>query len=313
MTDTAIVATNGAHEPAPASALTTAEQSRLDELEGKIDGGLEALWSIKEENLYRAFGTFAEYMERRWGTSARRGNQMVAAYKAILVLTEALKDSGTPVPTNESQVRPLITMTVQSPEQAVEIYRAAVALAGGEAPKGDQVMLSRRLSLTPDEVNREDALSQIRAMQHYPALVEEAKTGNFVTLLGLAAALESCQPYVRDRLIMANVRDLALIRSLNDDYVKGRDTAKEVLHTGALQFGEDGDGILLRNATSKDYRRLVTAAYQEHLAERRAQRIVGQAVSVVVFPDDLQGTVESLLEVLGYTVLTRLGALIGEM
>lgn len=313
MTDAAIVPVNGAQELVPDLQLSEAERARLVECEAQIENGLEALWRIKEEKLWREYGSFDSYMAVRWGTNARRGNQIVAAYKAILILTEQLEGTDVPLPTNENQIRPLITMTVKNPQQAVGVYRAAVQMAGGTAPGHDTVMLARRLELSPDEVRREDAVSQIRAMQHYSALAEEARTGNFVVLLGLAAALESCEEYVRERLQKADVRDLALIRMLNDDYKSGRDTAKEVLLTGALQFSDDEDGILLKNARSQDYRRLKEIAYKEHLAQRRAERLQGQPVSIVVFPDDLPGTIESLLEVLGYTTLTRLGALIGEM
>jgi hypothetical protein len=111
-------------------------------------------------------------------------------------------------------------------------------------------------------------------------------------------------------MIALNVRDITLIRLINDGFRRGSEVAREVLETGYIQFREGG--IALGQATAKDYRRALDESYREHLLERQAQNR-GQAISVVIFGGDAQGTFESLRQVLDYSTMIALGNLISSM
>src|SRR5215204_6956553 len=85
--------------------LTTTESARLVELEDTIERGLEtfvevgnALLEIRESKLYReTHKTFAAYVKARWGFTASRARQLIAAAKTATVVTVS----------NESQAREL--------------------------------------------------------------------------------------------------------------------------------------------------------------------------------------------------------------
>src|SRR5690606_8063729 len=128
--------------------------------------------------------------------------------------------------------------------------------------------------------------------------------------LALVTLYESCEIRVRRVMIDLNVRDITLIRLINDGFRRGSEVAREVLETGYIQFREGA--IALGQATAKDYRRALDESYREHLLERQAQNR-GQAISVVIFGGDAQGTFESLRQVLDYSTMIALGNLISSM
>jgi hypothetical protein len=108
------------------SELATTETTRLAELEGAIERGLQtfievgrALIEIRDERLYRAaFPTFEAYCKGRWGFSARRGRQLMQA-----------AEIGTVVPvTNEAQARELAPIR-KDEAKVVEAFQEAKALA----------------------------------------------------------------------------------------------------------------------------------------------------------------------------------------
>jgi len=88
---------------------------------------------IRDSRLYRIeYGTFEGYCLEKWKMSKRRANQLVSAASVV----EAISETGTIVPTTESQARPL---TKLPPEQQPVAWQAAVEKAGGEQPTAKQV------------------------------------------------------------------------------------------------------------------------------------------------------------------------------
>lgn len=289
-------------------ALSNDERERLALYESHVELGFESLMRIKEERLWREYESFEQYFAARWNEiSLRRRNQKLAAFRVFAVLQTEL---GTAVPLNATEygLRPLVKLTDTHPQQAVEVYGYAIELANGHAPTHDDVVLAKQMMLSPEEIVRKNAIDQINGMRFYNDLVKEIENGGDPKwILGLAVALESCETKVRRVIRHFNVRDIALIRKLNESYVQGRETADEVLETGYLQFEEYS--IRLDQATAKDYQRLLDNHYREHLAEQRDSKR-GQAVSVVIFNGDAQGTYESLKQVLDYVTLIGLSNLL---
>lgn len=105
--------------------MTVSEQSRLDELELAIDGGLQsfmevgaALAEIREKRLYRSqHRSFEQYCQDRWDFTASRGRQLMAAVQAIASLPE-----GAPKPANAAQATALADV---DPEQRAEVWERA--------------------------------------------------------------------------------------------------------------------------------------------------------------------------------------------
>lgn len=292
--------------------LSAEERARLTRYEYAIEQGLEAWWRIKEEGLWREYGTYDSYMEQRWGKSGRRGNQLVAAYKAIVILTEELKGTGVPLPFNENQVRPIAQLAVADPKAAVEIWRHSVEIAGdGGIPGNGDVMQARQELLSEAYVVKSEALMQLRALADYQFLVDEVEGGaNPQAALALATAYQSCQDYVRERLLKVKLHDASLVRLINDDYTRKRERTLETLETGYIQY--EDVAIKLADAKASDYRDMMNVSYHEHLAEQR-EKHWGEAVSTLVYNGDPEATLAELLKVLNYSTLIRLGALIGDL
>lgn len=294
--------------------LTSDEQSRLATYEGEVEQGFEALAKIRDEGLWREYESFEAYFTARFNNSAlsnRRRNQLIASFRVYVVLETQLEGTGVPINATEYGLRPLISIADENPQLAAQIAKSASVLAGGEIPSHAQIVIARSLELTPDEIRKRDAISQLRAMQRYEYLVHEINAGSDpAKLLGLAVAIEACEPALRKIFIHIDMRDLSLIRALNDDYVRGSETAQEVIATGYLQC--EKFSIPLRQATARHYRQLKDIVYLEKkLAAHAAKR--GEPESIVVFHSDSQGTLESLLDALGYMDVIALGNLIGQI
>lgn len=302
----ALVTQNGHISP-----LTFDERQRLNKYEDQIEGGLDALYRIKNENLWREYGSFEAYMAARWGDkSSRRRNQLLAGLRTAETLTKLL-GTGVPINGSEFSLRPLVTLAEENPEKAVEVYRIAMQIANGETPSHTDVQIAKNAVLTQDEQDRKYAIEQINALRSYEDYVVEIKNGgNPKQILALVTLYESCEIPVRRVMIALNVRDITLIRLINDGFRRGSEVAREVLETGYIQFREGA--IALGQATAKDYRRALDESYREHLLERQAQNR-GQAISVVIFGGDAQGTFESLRQVLDYSTMIALGNLISSM
>jgi len=111
--------------------LIPVEQTRLDELERVIDGGLAgflavggALAEVNENRLYRAsFATFEDYCAERWGLSRKRAYDLMAGAEVVAGLSPI---GDTPLPVNEGQARAL---AAAAPDDRADVM-ATVAAKG---------------------------------------------------------------------------------------------------------------------------------------------------------------------------------------
>lgn len=99
--------------------LNAAEEMKFSELERHIElnlGGFmlvgKALKAINADRLYRAkFKKFEDYCRERWGLSDKYAYRLINAYTCVDTLQRELSPNGeTQFPTNESQVRPLLSL-----------------------------------------------------------------------------------------------------------------------------------------------------------------------------------------------------------
>lgn len=129
--------------PAPASALTDAERTRLEELEEVVAEGLEqfrqvgdALAEIRDRRLYRVgHATFADYVRKRWNLGQSRAYQLMdAAEVAREIQSSTIVEV---YPANECQIRPL-TLLPDAPTR-LDVWERAIQAAGGLPPTGQQV------------------------------------------------------------------------------------------------------------------------------------------------------------------------------
>lgn len=287
--------------------LTDLEKERLLQYEQQIETGMEALFRIKEEGLWREFGSFEAYVASRWDEEhSRRRNQVLAGLRTQEVLVKLL---GTGVPNNtEFALRPLVKLAKDNPEKAAEIYQYAVKIASGEAPSHSEILQAKVTILTPEDVKKKEAIDQIKALRFYNDYVVEINNGADPTkILGLVVAYESCEIKVRRAMMRLNVREIGLIRMINDGYARGSETAREVITTEYLQF--ESHSIKLEKATSRDYRRLLDYHQRERILKSHESNL-GKAVSVVVFNGDPKATLDSLRQVLDYVTMMKLADLI---
>lgn len=127
----------------PEDPLTDKERAELERLEGVISAGLHnqlhvvapALREIRRRGLYRASGTFAEYVHRTHGFKDGRARQLIDAAD----LVDGLKAAGVSVlPVQESQCRPLLKVT--GDRKRKELWEAVLAERGdARAVQGSDV------------------------------------------------------------------------------------------------------------------------------------------------------------------------------
>jgi hypothetical protein len=116
------------------TALTSAEQQRLQQFETTIERGLQtfyevgyALAEIREQRLYRAeYGTFEDYCRDRWQMSDSRARRLI--YSSEVVDNVKSVPIGT-LPTNEAQTRPLAKLPAEEQGPA---WEEAVERSGGK-------------------------------------------------------------------------------------------------------------------------------------------------------------------------------------
>jgi hypothetical protein len=110
-------------------ALTPAEIGRLDELEYRVQKGIQtflevgvALAEIRDRKLYRAtHDTFEDYVSARWAMSRSYAHRTIAAAEVVTMLP-----MGNIQPTSERQVRPLLKVP---PEDRAAAWERAQAIA----------------------------------------------------------------------------------------------------------------------------------------------------------------------------------------
>lgn len=136
--------------------LTEDEETALDRCETTIERGLKtfyavgnALVEIRDERLYRkAYGTFEDYCQERWGMSKTHANRLIASADTI--------DNLTPIgviPDNEAQIRPLTRL---EPDQQREAWQRAVETAPNgkvTAAHVEQVVRDIDIPRTPENTD----------------------------------------------------------------------------------------------------------------------------------------------------------------
>lgn len=290
-----------------ATTLSDAERERLSEYEQQIEDGkqsiLDGLWQIREQRLYREFPDFEVYVQKRWGFTSRRANQLLAAGQAADTLRQAFP-AGTDVPDAEYPLRPIASL---EPDEMVATYALALEISNGASPTHADVTQAKRERGDA----REQALKQLEASIGVDHLIVEAHNGGDpVQLLALADLIASCERPIQAVAVRAQLHDRALIRGLNELYRRDSDTAAEILSSGYLQFG-DGSAIKLADASAKHLRRLLDEKFREHQQQARDSR-GGEAVSVVIFNGNAERTFEAIRWVLDRPTLDKLADLIWE-
>lgn len=122
---------DGAHD-----ALKQNERAVLERLEASIEEGLRnfkaarlrigaALREIHENQLYKAYGTFKAYCEKRWQVSQVDAHRLMGSAEVL----EDLYPMGEVLPANERQTRPLLPL---STEQRREVWPQVI----DSAPNG---------------------------------------------------------------------------------------------------------------------------------------------------------------------------------
>lgn len=118
-------------------ALTTTEAQRLAQYEAVIERGVQtfvevglALLAVREERLWRYYGTFEAYCSERWGWTPGRVRQLTGAATTIINLQSdtTVSEGYRPLPVTESQARPLVALR-DEPELQREVWRRAVESA----------------------------------------------------------------------------------------------------------------------------------------------------------------------------------------
>jgi hypothetical protein len=129
------------------SALSTAEEIRLSQLEDRIETSLQAvqqsmrtLWQslaeIRDRRLYRTtHDTFENYCQHRWDKGRRYINRLIAAAEVIANL-EAVGTT-VPIPLQERALRPLAELDTATDQ--CEALEAAAAIAPEDTPTGLQI------------------------------------------------------------------------------------------------------------------------------------------------------------------------------
>jgi hypothetical protein len=120
--------------------LSPAEAQTLERYERIIAQGINtfievgrALLAIREQRLYRqAYGTFEEYLRRRWDLSRPRAYQLIDAAQVVDTVSTIVDI----VPMNEAQARPLASL---APEQQREAWQEAVKTAPPSGLTADHV------------------------------------------------------------------------------------------------------------------------------------------------------------------------------
>jgi hypothetical protein len=126
-------------EAAPAllgpAQLSPEQQARLAELEGRIAKGLsmflevsECLWTIKNERLFRAHGSFENYCQERWGFSAHHASRLLRSLGVVHLLQENGDCPPLPESMPEALMRPLCPL---EPPLQVSVWRLANQIADG--------------------------------------------------------------------------------------------------------------------------------------------------------------------------------------
>jgi hypothetical protein len=131
--------------------LSPAEEERLQACEGAIqttwyrivDVG-RALAEIRDSRLYRIdFDTFEDYCQKRWNFKRSKAHYLISGSR-VLERVSARKDL--PQPTCESQMRPLLVLSLEHAELA---WECAVTMAGARPVKARLVKRAVKILALP--------------------------------------------------------------------------------------------------------------------------------------------------------------------
>ncbi len=113
--------------------LSESEKADLARCESDVQKGLYMAWcgirEIHERKLYREYGTFADYCEKRWGFSDQRGRQLIRAADLI----DEINTSGNDFELNERAARALLDVPA---EQRIPVLLTAHSASGGKLDSG---------------------------------------------------------------------------------------------------------------------------------------------------------------------------------
>lgn len=138
--------------------LTIVKRSKLAECEAVIEHGLgtflevgQALLNIRDQELYKEYGTFENYCRERWNISRYHAYHLMYAVE----VTENLLSSGQQAPLSERETRPLQSL---SPVQQREAWQLAVESAANGK------VTSRHVEAAVKAIRREEIKIQRESM-----------------------------------------------------------------------------------------------------------------------------------------------------
>ena len=140
--------------------LTTVQAAKLARLENQFENGLKqsgkAMKTIRDERLYREFGTFDDYCLKRWNVKSRAIILQIEAH-------EARVETGKILPVEERKLLPALSdstareLAKMPPRKRVAVFKRAVKKSNGEAPTARAIVAASRVpcqGVTQEQVNQ---------------------------------------------------------------------------------------------------------------------------------------------------------------
>lgn len=196
----------GATSAKAGETLTKTEKGRLQQLEATIGSGLgffvevgRALSQINTERLYREESdTFEDFCERKWDMSRQYGYRLMKAAECYDLLESKLP-SGTRLPSNESQLRPMVE--VLKPSKWVEAWKTVIADTLGTRMTAEAVEkvvhgLGGKSSRPKPEVRKKARSKVSTGLAKVVDIIETALENKRATIKDLQKSLRS----IRNRL-----------------------------------------------------------------------------------------------------------------
>lgn len=299
---------------ADAPPLSDAERAELAVQENRIEGGFleiaAALAVIKERQLFREYGSWDDYCRTRWSRSGRYANYLIIAKDAA----EVIQQSALPLPSHESQLRPLAGQS----DTVIQAAWESATQGYGETPSAKQVQSAVNALVGTNETatRLEDQLQvdPVKRMVYagnYSLVSQRMDQGVLTPKQALAVvdALNGCAPKVKGALLLHEIFDPTVIREMNRIAAKGSESYQEIIRTGYLQFGDEHEAIPAKSMTAADLRRYLDYRYQEHrqqaIAEREAEQGL-QTVMVVLYANSPARTAEVLRQTFSPEMLSEI-------
>lgn len=270
--------------------LSDIEQRSLELNEIKIQRGLvdvgEALEMIRNNHLYRAYGTWENYVAERWDWTTKRADQLIAAKDKVKAIQayNVISDDPLPEPTHESQVRPLAADV----DVAVNQWREATAVYG-DSPTQKEVRYTVDRTPHPEpEVDPDERVKRQVVAAGFAPVIVWMDTGKLTPkqALALVDALHDCRPKVRGDMLRLGIVDPVVIREMNR--IREKESYAEICASGYLQFAE-GEAIKAADMKRADLRDYLDEKYREHqqaaAENKRASRKV-DPVNLTLYTND---------------------------